>query len=202
MKILLSSAGLTSSCISTALLNLMSKKPDEVHAVIVSDIQNEDDSFYINAVEREFENIGIKDYKVFNLNCDECDHTLSDINLFYVCGGNTFHILHRLRVTGIDKTIKEAVQWGRATYLGVSAGSIIAGPSIESAGWGSGGDKNEINLKDLSGFNLIDFSVFPHYRPDLKEELDEMRKRAPYEIIEIADTEAITVDDGTRELIR
>lgn len=201
-KILLSSAGLTSDCLSTALLNLIPKKPSEVRALIVSDIQDEDDAFFVNAVERELESIGIDDYRVFNLNCDECDLNIRDTNLFYICGGNTFHILHRLRVTGLDKLIKELVQSEQAVYLGISAGSIIAGPSIAIAGWGSEGDKNEINLKDLSGFGFVDFTVFPHYRPELKDEVEGFRKLIPYDIFEIEDTEGVVVSDGKRELIR
>ena len=75
----------------------------------------------------------------------------------YVCGGNTFKILHKLRETRLDVYITKQVEQG-ALYVGVSAGSIIAGPDIEIAGWGSEGDENEVNLQDLEGFNFTDIA--------------------------------------------
>ncbi len=55
-------------------------------------------------------------------------------------------ILNKLRETRLDQFIIENVNKG-SIHVGVSVGSIIAGPSIEIAGWGSEGDKNDIGHK-------------------------------------------------------
>jgi len=124
-----------------------------------------------------------------------------DIDLFYLCGGNTFHIIHRLRATGLHKVIIAQVESGRSVYLGVSAGSIIAGPNIEIASWGSERDENEINLKDLSGFGFTDTAIFPHFRDELEDEVSEFRRRAAYPVREVGDGEAIYIEDGEEEFV-
>lgn len=200
MKLFLTSSGLTNKCLSVKLREIMLpvKNPK---ALIVADIKDEDDRFYLKAVEAELSDAGISNHFVFNLNADIVAGDFSDINLFYVCGGNTFHILHRLRSTGLDKFIISEVESGRATYLGVSAGSIIAGPSVEIAGWGSERDENEIDIKDLSGFGFTDAAIFPHFRDELEDEVSEFRRRAAYPVREVGDGEAIYIEDGEEEFV-
>jgi dipeptidase E len=120
---------------------------------------------------------------------------LKKFDIIYVCGGNTFAILNKLRETKLDQFIIEAVNNG-TIYVGVSAGSIIAGPDIEIAGWGSEGDKNEINLKNLSGFNLANVGIFPHFHEELRSEVEEFKKKVSYEVIELTNGEAVLVKNN------
>ncbi|NKF32480.1 type 1 glutamine amidotransferase-like domain-containing protein, partial [Pseudomonas sp. BGM005] len=53
--------------------------------------------------------------------------TLSAIDAVYVAGGSTFALLEALRVTGNDVVLADRVRAG-LPYIGLSAGSIIAGP--------------------------------------------------------------------------
>ncbi len=200
MKLFLTSSGLTNKCLSVKLREILSpfKNPK---ALIVADMKDEDDRFYLKAVEAELNDAGISNHSVFNLSTDIVTGDFSDVDLFYVCGGNTFHILHRLRATGLDKVIIPQVESGRSVYLGVSAGSVIAGPNVEIAGWGSEGDENEISLKDLTGFSFTDTAVFPHFRDELEDEVSEFRRRAAYPVREVGDGEAIYVEDGEEEFV-
>ena len=200
MKLLLTSSGLTSECLSAKLREIL-PAGERSKVLIVADVRGEDDRFYLCAVEAELDRIGISNHSVFDLSADSVSGDYSDIDLFYVCGGNTFHILHRLRATGLDKVIIPQVESGRTVYLGVSAGSVIAGPSIEIAGWGSEGDKNEIGLKDLSGFGFTDTAIFPHFRDELEDEVSEFRRQVYYPVREIADGEAVYIEDGEEEFI-
>ncbi len=75
----------------------------------------------------------------------------------------------------------------------MSAGSIIAGKTIEIAGWGSEGDKNDVELEDLSGFGFTDVAVFPHYNVSQKDEVQEFRNQVTYPIIEITDNQMVIV---------
>lgn len=200
MKLFLTSSGLTNECLSAKLREIL---PDGERSkvLIVADVTGDDDRFYLRAVEVELDRIGISNHSVFDLSADSVSGDYSDINLFYVCGGNTFHILHRLRATGLDKVIIPQVESGRAVYLGVSAGSVIAGPDIEIAGWGSEGDENEIGLTDLTGFGLTDTAVFPHFRDELEDEVSEFRRRVSYPVREIGDGEAIYIENGVEEFV-
>ena len=99
--------------------------------------------------------------RVFNLNNKVSQSILKDINIFYVCGGNTFRYLDKIRRVGLDKQIKKLVKRG-VGYFGISAGSILADPRIDIAEIGEG-DKHDIRLKNLNGLKLTDAIVYSHY---------------------------------------
>ena len=50
--------------------------------------------------------------------------------VFYVCGGNTFYLMHCLQSSGAAGIIRERVAQG-VPYLGESAGAVAAAPSID-----------------------------------------------------------------------
>jgi len=115
-------------------------------------------------------------------------------DVIYLCGGNTFSILNKTRETKLDKFIIDQVKSG-SVYVGVSAGSIIAGPSIEIAGWGSEVDKNEVGLKEINGFNFVDFSVFPHFHEELRNEVEDFKKQVNYRVFELTNEQAMFVEN-------
>ncbi|MEM0465286.1 MAG: Type 1 glutamine amidotransferase-like domain-containing protein [Candidatus Pacearchaeota archaeon] len=118
--------------------------------------------------------------------------SLQGYDAVYICGGNTYYILDRIRKTGLDSSIKKFVRKG-GLYIGVSAGSIIAGENIEIAGWGTEGDINDINLKDLRGLGFTKIAVFPNYKSKLKSEVEEFRSNVAYPVESIKDKEAIII---------
>ncbi|MBI2632852.1 MAG: Type 1 glutamine amidotransferase-like domain-containing protein [Parcubacteria group bacterium] len=107
-----------------------------------------------------------------------------------------------MRVTGIDIFIKKVIGQEESLYCGVSAGSIIAGPSIEIAGWGSEGDTNEINLEDLTGFHFTDIAVSPHFKSYLQQEVENFKNKVTYPIIALTDGEALFVQDTHYTIIK
>ena len=201
MKLLLTSAGVRNKKLADFFISILSKKPKDCSALMVVYAQNDQEKFYIDESKKELAELGVGDVDVFNLGENEFADSKS-YDVIYVCGGNTFSILDRMRKTGIQKFIKDAVNNNQSLYLGVSAGSIIAGPNIEIAGWGSEGDKNEVDLKDLGGFGFTDISIFPHFKPILKQEVEGFREKVDYPVIEITDGEAVFIQDGKYELIR
>ncbi|KAM3570821.1 hypothetical protein VYU27_007119 [Nannochloropsis oceanica] len=48
----------------------------------------------------------------------------------YVCGGNVFRLLRELRRRGLLEDVREAVMEGGIPYLGISAGTVLACPTI------------------------------------------------------------------------
>jgi dipeptidase E len=115
---------------------------------------------------------------------------LEKMDIINVGGGNTFFLLYWVRKCGLDKYLAELLDQGKI-YMGISAGSMILGPSIEVSYWGYEPDKNVVKLKDLTGLNLVPFSISPHYTkkdlPSLKKE----SKKVSYPIIAINDTQAV-----------
>jgi peptidase E len=81
----------------------------------------------------------------------------------FLMGGNTYRLLGELQHSGILPQMASLAK-SKLVY-GISAGAIIMGHSIGAAALGAEADKNDIELKDLSGLDLLNgMNVFPHFR--------------------------------------
>ncbi|ORI03969.1 Type 1 glutamine amidotransferase-like domain-containing protein [Campylobacter concisus] len=90
---------------------------------------------------------------------DEILSAISQCDIIYVSGGNTFYLLNELRKSHVWQAIKNAVKAGKI-YIGESAGAIIAAPDTRYA---TLMDENSANMSDFAGLNLVDFYVVPHF---------------------------------------
>lgn len=82
---------------------------------------------------------------------------LARADAIFVGGGNTYALLQRLKQSGLLDAIGERVRGG-IPYVGSSAGSNIAGPTILTTN-----DWNVVGLSDFSALGLVPFNVNPHY---------------------------------------
>lgn len=96
-------------------------------------------------------------------------------DIIFVEGGNTFYLLKAMRSCNFERIIKKLLKEGKV-YIGASAGSIVAGRTIKTAGW-KDTDKNSVGLKNLKGLNLVPFDVFVHYQP---EHAEIIKKKLPF----------------------
>lgn len=79
-------------------------------------------------------------------------------------GGNTFYFLNSLRKAKLLKELKNFVNRG-GVLTGLSAGAIMMTENIDLAGYPEfDRDENNVNIKNLSALNLVDFAFFPHFR--------------------------------------
>lgn len=117
---------------------------------------------YVEESREELIRYGIKAGNIKEINLDhEIDYSeIESCDAMYVCGGNTFALLAKIRNTHFDAAIETFVNNGKV-YLGVSAGSIVVTPSIAGAEV-EPADLNNVGLKDLRGLNIVGFEVFPH----------------------------------------
>ncbi len=101
-------------------------------------------------------------------------------DIIFVEGGNTFYLLKAMRRCNFERVIKKLLKLGKV-YIGVSAGSIVAGRTIETAGWGNA-DKNLVGLRSLKGLNLVPYNIIVHYQPEdaelIKQKIKNPKKRA------------------------
>jgi dipeptidase E len=121
----------------------------------------------------------------------EVREALEKVDVIFVAGGNTFHLLNEANKSGFSKVVPELVKKG-TIYIGSSAGSYIACPSIVHAGW-KHADRNQVGLKDLTGLGLVDFLVVCHYESKWKEIVEAGRKSTPYPVRAITDEEFIEI---------
>ncbi|NCB20351.1 MAG: hypothetical protein EOM88_00290 [Clostridia bacterium] len=191
MTLYLTSNGLEDSYVAERFKKVILKKDSDTTSFLVISVQdNESDAFYLQKTKDELAKIGVTDIDVFELR-EAKFNTDREYDVIYVCGGNTFVYLDRIKKTGLDQFIVNSVRSSRSIYVGVSAGSIIAGPSIEIAGWGSQGDSNDVGLRNLEGLNLTNMIIYPHYTEELKAEVDEFKQKYGYLVQELKDNQAL-----------
>ena len=90
---------------------------------------------------------------------DEILSAISQCDIIYISGGNTFYLLNELRKSCAAQAIKNAVKAGKI-YIGESAGAIIAAPDTRYA---TLMDENSAKTSDFTGLNLVDFFIVPHF---------------------------------------
>lgn len=109
--------------------------------------------------------IGFKRKNIFLVGGKDSISHARTADYIYITEGNTFEVLALLREYGLEEPIKEAVENG-ATYIGASAGAMLAGVDIEEASYM---DRNHILLKNFKALGLFDGIILPHYEPEEKE---------------------------------
>jgi len=85
---------------------------------------------------------------------------LDSVDAVYVASGSTFALLDALRATGTDRLLAQRVRAG-LPYIGASAGSIVAGPSIAPASL-MDDPADAPSLTDYAGLGLVSVVVIPH----------------------------------------
>jgi dipeptidase E len=82
---------------------------------------------------------------------------LDRVDAVFVGGGNTYALLRRLHRAKLVEAIRARVLAG-APYLGISAGSNVAGPTILTTN-----DWNVVGLDRFDALGLVPFNINPHY---------------------------------------
>ena len=115
----------------------------------------------------------------------------------YVTEGNVYQVLDYMRKNGLLKFIQEQMKRTDCTYIGSSAGAMIAGTDIYLA---EDFDENIVGLTDLRALGLFDGSIIPHYsRQDLIRYINNSKQediRHYSELYSVDDNEALVEKDS------
>jgi len=90
---------------------------------------------------------------------DDQVSAVNDAAGIYVGGGNSFLLIRDLHETGLLAPIRECVLAG-TPYLGVSAGSNVACPSMMTTN-----DMPIVLPPSFDSFGIVPFQINPHYHP-------------------------------------
>lgn len=199
-KLLLTSDGFSNKKISDRFFELVDKKPSEIKVLFIPTASRyEDELKYVKLSENELVSLGIIKENVTWLDIEDVEKAgeLKNYDVVYVCGGNTFFLMKKLIDTGLDKKIIEMIDAGKV-YVGVSAGSVIAGPDISIAG---PFDENDVGLQSMAGLGLTEKIVSPHYQRKEKQIIEDFKSKLPYEIVPLCDGQAYLEADGVISII-
>jgi len=205
-KLLLTSAGFTNKKISDEFLKLLSRPTSQTKVIFVPTASKSEDGYeqsevwkYVEESRTELIQTGIKEENIKTL---DLDHKIryedtKGFDIIYVCGGNTFYLLAKAKESGFDNVIKTFIEKG-GIYIGVSAGSILAGPDIEvTLPW----DNNDIGLKDFTALNLTDKIICPHYSEKDKKLVEKLIKKSRHQLLPLTDSQALLVINKKSRII-
>jgi len=183
-------------------LNLVGQAPRQARvAFIPTASAAERDRPLTPAARGELMDVGISAENIVDLELDRpiSADELMRFDVVFVDGGNTFYLLQKARESGFDAAIEEYLRRDRGVYVGVSAGTILAGPDVEiAAPWD---DRNAAVLSDTKGLGMVAAAYSPHYRPEDDPILNDYRGRVAYPIRELRDGEAVISDGAVDRLV-
>lgn len=139
-------------------------------------------------------------YTITNKTENEIEKALEDIDILYVAGGNSAYLLYQSQRNNFAKVLKKFIENG-GIYIGQSAGSIIAGPSIYPLYKPENNEWFE-KLSNYDGYNLVDFVTVPHFgREDKKKDFFDYKFENlysdKYKIILLTDRQYVRIqEDG------
>ncbi len=190
MKLFLTSAGIVSE-IADGFFKLLGKNSKDCRLIFVPTAADpETDEWFVEFVKKDRKRLVEFGFDVCEVDLKKeteisLENKFADADVVYIEGGNTFYLLDWIRKSGFDKAIRKFLKRG-GIYVGLSAGSIIAGPNIESANW-EPADRNVVGLKDLTAMKLVDFAITPHYCFKFAAAVGEAASRADYQTIALTD---------------
>lgn len=202
MRLLLTSAGVTNQTIANALLNLVQKLAGGIKIAFIPTAVNVEEGHkdWFIAQLTNLQKFGFSWIDIVDPSADGVDweQRLEDVDVVFVSGGNTFYLLDQYRKTGFGNWLTSNLE--NKVYVGVSAGSIVATPSIEVATI-EPSDRNTVNLQDLTGMKFVNFEVEPHCEGERFSIIKQYAERKSVNVYAIDDFTAVQVNDADVNVI-
>ena len=134
---------------------------------------------------------------------------LQNANILVITGGDPFKLLYYLRRTGMDESIKQFTKKKDYVIAGFSAGAMILTPTIGITTMkvtdhqGKRVPIHDVRGKsihpglnnNLTGLNLVDFEIVPHYENKFKEDVEKYRKLTKNVVKTCTDNEFFVIDN-------
>ena len=202
MKLLLTSAGFTNKSISDALFKLANRPFSKLKLVFIptaANVETGGKEWLItdlqNWLKLGFAKIDIVDIAAVPKNIWLPQLEEADVIMFG--GGNTFYLMEQLKRTKLDKLLPKMLR--SKIYVGISAGSMIAGKGLSLASDAILYYENVGQLKEYGALNFVDLSIRPHYNSSFfpmvtDKVLIKMAKGMAEPIYALDDNSAIVVD--------
>jgi len=116
---------------------------------------------YCAQAESRFREMGLEMMSVHDVS--NAPRAIEQSEIIFIGGGNTFRLLHELHKNHLIEPIRRATRTG-ALYIGSSAGSIVACPSLKTTK-----DMPVVQPMSFEALGLVPFQISPHYLdPDPK----------------------------------
>jgi dipeptidase E len=198
-KLLLASSGLET------IKDFVGSDPTNVNLLFIPTAGNLDEDVWW--IDKDRDVLAKMGFKITELDIEkatdkEMENHLSDCDIVYVAGGNTFHLLKVLRQSGFDVLLTDFVNKG-GLYAGASAGALVAGVDIGSIASIDEPEKVK-GLESTKGLGFVDFVPIPHYdMKDRTKSIDKIKEEygKDYELVLLTDDQAILVEGNDWKIV-
>ena len=193
--LLLTSSGMVGT--KEEILSVLPKPADKVRvAYIITASKAQQDTSYVDKDRELMQNAGfnIEDVDIEGKNKKQLMKLLQAADIIYVQGGDAFYLLKQIRKSGFNKIIGKLLRKG-IIYIGVSAGSVVAGRTIETANWAGNQNEKSIKLMSLKGLKLVKSNIFVNYKPEYLEMIRQKPKKIKENLRILTDEQALFVLD-------
>jgi dipeptidase E len=118
--------------------------------------------------------------------------SVEETDALFIGGGNTFRLLKALEDLDLFEAVRRKVQTG-APYIGSSAGSNVAGPTIKTTK-----DMPIVQPHSFDSLGLVSFQISPHYLdPDPNStHMGETQEERILQFLEENDTPVVGIREG------
>ena len=208
MKLLLTSAGLTTEILRNKFCDLLPGEASNTKVVFIptAAYAEEPSPAWMEEDINNLKLAGVNQIKLIDISKgskSEWIETFYDSDVLWFEGGNTYHLLRWVKESGLIDDLEQLLK--DRLYIGVSAGSIIAGPDI-SLNQDIFPEEEVLRIDNLTGLSLVKFAVVPHYLsesfPKSRDiEIRNIASRVNYPIYAIDDSAAILIQGPQVEII-
>lgn len=153
-----------------------------------------------NWFENEIKIININNFEMVKTPYELSQKNLNEYSALYIGGGNTYNLLANLKQYDNFKKIQKYLE-NDGIIFGGSAGAIIFGKNIDGCLMD---DKNDINLKDTTGYNYLNnYSILCHLNEkNFNKNLDYLQKYSiNNKLIYLPEDNVIFIDDNNYIII-
>ncbi len=149
-----------------------------------------DREVYVTSARERFARMGYDVSSVHSAN--DPVQAVKDTEAIFVGGGNTFRLLKTLYDLNLLDPIRQRVAQGMP-YIGSSAGSNIAGPTIKTTN-----DMPIVQPPSFDALGFVSFQINPHYLdPDPNSKhMGETREKRLQEFLEENETPVVAIREG------
>ena len=142
------------------------------------------------------------DLRHYASDIESLQRTLTDRDVLWFGGGNTFYLRWLIHDLGIENILRNFIE-GEKVYGGGSAGSIIAGPTLKH--FEAADDIRESPEVLWGGLALTDKVILPHMDnakyASLMREIDDKLQADGYQTVPLTDMQALVVDGSNGKVI-
>jgi len=146
----------------------------------------------------------VTDYTITGKTENILQGDLAKYDYIFLSGGDTPHLLEQSHKSGFFTLIKDLIHKEGKTYIGVSAGSIIAGPVVPEYLFEKADLPDRMKRR---GYGLINFTIVPHWGSKffqdeyLKRRLKMVYREKQNPLLLLTDHQYVYVQDGLVEII-